>query len=759
MPTKETLVCTHWGNYLVMSDGRKVLGVRPSTTDKHPSPIGQVLLDVADPNHRVMRPMVREGYLRGRPDNRRHRGDEPFVAVEWDEALDLAAAALRRTLDRSGNEAIFGGSYGWSSAGRFHHAQSQVHRFLNCLGGYVYSVNTYSAAAAEVILARVLGGDIYTCCDNVVAAEDIPDHCSLHLAFGGICPSNNQVMAGGIADHIYSRVLEGQREGRTRIVNIGPNRDDVPPELNAEWFPLRPGTDAALMLALAHAIETSGRVNREFLDRYTVGYELFRDYLLGHGDGVAKNSAWAAPICGLSTQVIDDLAQRLCATEESLVSVALSLQRAEHGEQTFWLAVTLAAMLGTFGRKGCGVGLGWGSNGIGYYGRRRLPFKWAALPQEANAVTRFIPVARISDMLLSPGESFEYDGQTLTYPEIELVYWAGGNPFHHHQDLHRLREAFRKPETIIVNEYAWTATAQHADIVFPACTMMERNDIVCGRDNFISPSRQAIAPIGEARSDYDIFTALSARLGTAEAFTAGLDEMGWLRRLYERSAAAARAANVELPDFEAFWEGGRSVDLADQVPDRELLFEAFRRDPDGNPLATPSGKIEIFSRDIADFDYQDCAGHPKWFDKRENLSALEPQALYPLHLLSPQPSDRLHSQFAFSRFCESHRDDGREIVRLNPLDATHRGIGEGDTVRIFNQRGACIAAAHLTDSLTPGVVTLATGAWFQVAGWGRNFPDVNGNPNTLTRDIGTSSLTQGPSAQSCLVEISTFQEL
>ena len=758
MKTRETLIGTHWGNFIITSDGRSVLKVTPSRHDSYPSQIGQVLYDAADPEYRVMRPMVRESYLRGDTDNRRMRGRDEYVAVPWDEALDLAAGALRDTIAHKGNEAIFGGSYGWSSAGRFHHAQSQLHRFLNSVGGYVSSVNTYSAAAAEVILPHVLGADIYAVANNIVDAADIAEHCSLHLAFGGITPQNNQSVAGGIGDHVYGDILRRQQEvGRTRIVNISPNRDDVPAELNPEWLAIRPGTDAALMLALAHEIETSGRVDQAFLDSHTVGYDMLRAYLLGDEDGVPKTPAWAALICGIEVEAIESLARRLCATDTSLVTIALALQRAEHGEQPYWLAIILSAMLGTFGRKGCGVGLAWGSNGVGYHGRRSQRFKWGALPQGKNPVKRFIPVARIADMLLHPGEACTYNGQIITYPEIDLVYWAGGNPFHHHQDLHRLREAFLRPAHVIVNENAWTATAQHADIVFPACTMLERNDIVCGRDTFLTPSQQAIEPVGEARTDYQIFAELAARLGAEETFTEGLDEMGWLRRIHEVSQVSARDAGVELLDFDAFWQAGETIDLADQIPQSELTFEAFRRDPVAHALGTPSGRIEIFSRTIADFGYADCRGLPRWFDKVENLSAegLHPGA--PLHLLSPQPANRLHSQFTFSQHCAMDMRGGREILRINPVDAAARGVGDSDVVRVYNDRGACLAAAHVTEAVMPGVVTLPTGAWFKAAGWGREGLEQSGNPNAVTRDIGTSSLAQGPSAQSCIVNVALHQ--
>jgi biotin/methionine sulfoxide reductase len=710
-----------------------------------------VLLDATNPECRIAQPLVRQGYLEGTPNNRANRGQEPLIPVDWDTALDLAAAALKRTISTKGNEAVFGGSYGWASAGRFHHAPGQLHRFLNCVGGYVRSVNTYSSAAAEVIMRRATGLSIYPCSDGLLSAEDIPTHCDLHLAFGGTTPKNHQVVPGGMADHRHGHSEKPSGRGRTRILNIGPNRDDVPAALNPEWIPLRPGSDAALMLALAHQIEVSGRVDREFLETHTVGYERFRAYLLGQTDGQAKNPAWAAPICGLSADAIAELAETLGATENSAITVALSLQRAEHGEQPFWLALTLACMLGTLGKTGCGVGVSWGSNGTGQYNRRKLPFKWAAFPQGKNPVSAFIPVARIADMLLNPGAEFDYDGQRHRYADIDLVWWAGGNPFHHHQDLHRLREAFQRPETVIVNDFALTATAQHADIVFPATTALERNDIASGKDPFLTPSQRVIAPYGQARSDYEIFTAISERMGVRDEFTEGLDESGWLQRLYQTSCQNAALAGITLPDFETFWAAGQPLDLTEVTPAHPLTFETFRDDPASHPLPTPSGKVEIFSQFIDEAGYADCLGHPAWFPKTESLAADAPA--YPINLLSSQPPNKLHSQFARSRHCMARTINGHERVAINPSDAAKRNIADGDIVTIFNDRGRCLAAAELTPAMMPGVASLPTGAWFLVPGWGRAIPEQNGNPNAVTRDVGTSSLAQGPTAQSCLVDI------
>jgi biotin/methionine sulfoxide reductase len=246
---------------------------------------------------------------------------------------------------------------------------------------------------------------------------------------------------------------------------IGPLRDDLPAGAEAVWHPIRPGTDVALMLGIAHTLVTEGRHDRAFLDRYCVGYEIFEAYLLGRSDGQPKHADWASAICGMPANEIIGLA-RHAAGRRTLITCSQSLQRAEHGEQPVWTGAVLAAMLGQIGLPGGGFAYALGSTSN--TGKPPLAVPLPTLAIERNSMADFIPVARIADMLLHPGEAFDFNGQRLAYPDIRLIYWAGGNPFHHHQDLNPLRDAFARPDTVIVHESAWTATARHADIVLPA---------------------------------------------------------------------------------------------------------------------------------------------------------------------------------------------------------------------------------------------------------------------------------------------------
>ncbi len=754
MPTTYTPTCTHWGNYRIAHRGEEIVAVLPYAADPHPTPIAQSLRNSFDPDVRIPQPMVREGYLRARSGGDRGiRGGDVFVPVPWDFALDLAAEALTRVRAEHGNESIYGGSYGWASAGRFHHAIGQVHRFLNCIGGYTSSVNTYSAGAAEVIVPHVLGAPFMKLVYEAPTPEDIATHCRTLVLFGGAAMKNTQVNSGGLGAHTATEQLRRVRAAGVRVVNISPVRNDTAEFLDAEWLPIRPNTDVALMLGLAHTLVVEDLHDQAFIARHTVGFSRFLPYLLGESDGQPKDAGWAATICELPADSIRQLARRL-ARERSVISVGLSLQRQQYGEQAHWMTIVLGAMLGHMGLPGGGVAFGYGCiHNVGFSGRKLPPYSLGALPQGGNPVKTFIPVARITELLENPGGELEYNGERLRLPDIRLIYWAGGNPYHHHQDLHRLRQAWQRPDTVIVNESVWTATARHADIVFPCTTMLERNDIGgSSADCYVSPMRRVRAPYAQSRNDFDIFAALAKRLGVEQAFTEGRDEMQWLQHLYALTRDSAAKTNVTLPGFEAFW-AGEQLGVAEQVADARFTLERFRDDPHTHPLGTPSGRIEIFSATIAGFGYADCIGHPCWYDRTELLG----HGRYPLHLVSNQPSTRLHSQYDHGITSRTAKIQGREAARMNPRDAAHRGIANGQVIRLYNDRGACLAGVQLSEDIRPGVIELPTGAWFDpLDSRDRATLEVHGNPNVLTQDVGTSRLAQGSSAHSCLVEAERF---
>jgi biotin/methionine sulfoxide reductase len=448
----------------------------------------------------------------------------------WWRASSIACASSTAT-PRS-----FGGSYGWSSAGRFHHAQSQVHRFLNSIGGYVRHADTYSLGAARVLMPHIVAPmeELFT---QHTSWRVMARHTQLFISFGGVPAKNAQVSSGGATEHAVPTGLRRMAEAGVRFVNISPVRDDIDTGGEVEWIPIRPGTDTALLLALAHTLLTEHRHDSAFLASHCVGFERVATYLRGDIDGQAKTADWAAAITGVPAERIARLA-REAASARTMMNIAWSLQRSHHGEQPYWALVTVAAMLGQIGLPGGGFGVGYGTTNM--IGNDNAKFSGPTMPQGRNAVSAFIPVARITDMLEQPGASFDYNGQRHRYPDIRLIYWAGGNPFHHHQDLNRLLAAWQtKPETIVVHEQYWTPTAKLADIVLPATTALEREDIgYATRERYMIAMRQLIDPVGEARDDYAIFADLAAAAGRAR----GLHRRARCPRLADADVRANRAS-------------------------------------------------------------------------------------------------------------------------------------------------------------------------------------------------------------------------
>ncbi|MEX3010447.1 molybdopterin guanine dinucleotide-containing S/N-oxide reductase [Hoeflea sp. TYP-13] len=746
--TSMPLTSAHWGTYRVEVRDGMIVALHPFEENPNPSPIGEGIVEALTDANRIRQPMIRRSWLEHGPGaNSEQRGSDPYVAVSWDDAEVLVADELNRVRKKYGNSAIYGGSYGWASAGRFHHAQSQVHRFLNCIGGYTRSVNTYSFAAAEVAVPHILG-DFRKYVNSVTSWSSVIANTDLFVAFGGVPIKNGQIDNGGVGRHVQlESIVDAARAGVT-FINIDPDRAAIPKEVDAKWLAPRPCTDAAIMLGLAHVLLTEDLADGAFLNDYTVGYEKVCEYLTGRIDGVVKSPEWAAKISELPAETIRTLARRM-AKERTMISVSWSLTRQQYGEQPYWAAITLAAMLGQIGLPGGGIGFGYSAtNGIGAQ-YQRLPY--ASLPQGKNAVHDFIPVARVSDMLLNPNARFEYDGKSYTYPDVRLVYWAGGNPFHHHQDLNRLQRAWQRPETIITHEWCWTATASRADIVLPCTTPLERTDLALSpRDPYVVSMEQAIEPEGEARDDYTIFAGIADRMGCELAFTEGRTAEEWQRWIYESSRQRFAEVGLELPPLDSLRQNGWfKIDMPDRPT---VMLEDFRHDPAAAPLATPSGRIELFSEKVASFGYPDCPGCAVWREPQEWLG--RNNIAYPLHLICVQPHNKLHSQLDHGTISQASKINGCEPVVVSPGDAEARSISNGDKVRLHNDRGACVATAVVDDRLRPGVVQMSTGAWFRPDQDGQC---INGNPNVLTPDVGTSNLGQGPSAHSCLVELKRIE--
>ena len=737
-------VSTHWGTYEISKNNEQNIKLNKWSKDPNPSNFGLGFLESATSDLRVNQPYIRKEWLKDGDNKKNLRGLDKFVPVSWDEAIDITASELQNTKKEFGNNSIYAGSYGWASAGRFHHAKSQLNRFFNLFGGFSSSFQSYSYAAAQTLLPHIVGHDLYSFLDEHNTWNTLEKECDLIVMFGGMPLKNSQVSAGGVGKHTTEMALKKCLKSGTKFINISPNANDSAKFLNAKQISIIPNTDTALMLSLAYVLILSDKYDHKFIENYTNGFNDFKSYVLGKKNNQPCTPEWASNITSIPVETIKWLAEEI-TKNKTMISISWSLQRASAGEQPLWMGITLASMLGHIGTEGGGIGFGYSSvNSTGDV-FKKIP--WKSLPQGKNKIRDFIPVARITDMLERPNEFFQYDGSKLKYPNIKLIYWAGGNPFHHHQDLNRLVKAWQKPKTIIVNEIWWNAQARHADIILPANTALERNDIMLNpRDPTIIANKKTIPSVGESKSDFEIFSILAKKLGFEKSFTENKSELDWLKYLWDESKIVSEQMNLELPDFNKFWEEGLFEVPIEKT--KKIMFEDFRNNPIKNSLSTPSGKIEITSNTIRNFKLKDCKGHPTWIEPYEWLGKKEN---FPLHLISNQPEYRLHGQLDNAKYSLNNKIKNREPVLINSRDAEDRNIKDNDIVLIFNKRGKVLAGARLSDAVMKGVLVLSTGAWFDPDY--ENNLDLHGNPNVLTKDTGTSELAQGPTSHTCLVEI------
>ncbi|WP_279582910.1 molybdopterin-dependent oxidoreductase [Fodinicola feengrottensis] len=416
--TEHIQTASHWGVYSVETDRatHEIRGVDGVSYDPHPSPIQASLPETVHGRLRIDQPYVREGYLRSTG----RRGADAYVPISWEEALDLVATALLETREKHGNESIYGGSYGWASAGRLHHSPSVLKRFLAHFGGYVDKTGNHSFGAAAGIMPYVVGRSDIS--NLVVPWPEVVEHTKLLVMFGGAPLKNAQIDSGGAVNHENPDwYAKKTRAAGVDVVCISPYQHDVVETVAPRWIPIRPNTDTALMIGLAHTLVSERRHDLEFLHEHCEGFPEFERYLLGH------DASWASRITGVPEETIIDLARQMASTR-TLVNTAWAVQRADHGEQPVWMTVALAAVLGQIGLPGGGFSLGLGAvSGIALPRTTGIPRP--KLPLDSNPVKATVPVARVTDLLLHPGEEIEHNGRVITFPDIELIYSAGGKPF------------------------------------------------------------------------------------------------------------------------------------------------------------------------------------------------------------------------------------------------------------------------------------------------------------------------------------------
>ncbi|SMO64390.1 trimethylamine-N-oxide reductase (cytochrome c) [Saccharicrinis carchari] len=732
---------SHWGPFKAVIKNGKLIGVQPlKDIDAMPNEmLTKGLMSRVYDKTRVMYPMVRKSFFEGRGSNTKShlRGKEPFIRITWSEALTLVADSIIQVIKKHGNESIFSSSYGgWSHAG-FIRPNVLQGRFFGLIGGHSITKGDYSAGAAQVVLPHIIG-DMETYSPQS-SWKTIYDHTEVFVLIG--CdPWKNNRLEYRVADHqMYPNWIKFKEKG-IRFISINPHRTNTDKKMDAEWIRITPNTDTALFLAMSYHIYINNLHDKAYLDKYTVGLDKFVAYLLGRdADGTPpKTPQWAQSITGIKAEKIVELAE-LFANSKTQFAPSWAIQRADHGELAHWAIINFVAMLGKIGKPGEGVGFSFHyGNGGTLQSGKSMPL---GLSQGRNPIDKFCPASRIIEMLENPGASFYRDGTKYEYPDAKLIYNSGNNFMSHQPDTNRLIKALNKQvETIICQDPWWCASAQIADIVLPATSTLERNGLTSGgtySNDKIYAMRKLIDPIGESLDDFEIFRRLAYIFDVEEGFTEGKNIMQIIRASYEKSDAT-------MP-FEEFWEKGITTLPVPKEAEQFVRHGDFYTDPVNNKLHTKSGKIELYCQTFAEFDMKKCPPIPKFLEPFEFLgNAREGQ----LHIVSPHPNMRLHSQMANSEIREKENVQGRQHVLINPIDAKARHIEDGDLIEIYNERGASIAGARISEDIRSGVLALEEGNWLRFDSKGRCN---NGSINILTSSEPSSELSQATTANTCLV--------
>lgn len=652
--------------------------------------------------HRLRYPMLRAG----------ERGEGRFRRISWEEAEAWTARAIRATQRTwgPGSRYVMPGS----GVGALVRGDRFMKDLLALTGGYLNYYNYYSAACAEHALPYVYGTDVCGSSEEELWKTKL-------LILWGHNPANTIW-----GDAFLPNLAKAKAKG-VRIVVIDPRQSETALQYADQWIGIRPSTDGALCDAMAYEIWSRGLQDQVFMDRFCIGFdedhmpegvaggESYQEYLFGRKDGVIKNAEWAQEITGIPAETIRQLAIEYAVTKPAWLLPGLGPQRTLNGEQNCRGFAMLAALTGNVGKPGGGSG--------GYLNRHghQVPgYKLAENPYPGQIPSFLWP--RAAD----GWETFQASDGLRGVPKLDtgikmIFSLASGMLAGQHSNINetvRLLTAPDKVEYLIVSDLFMTPGARYADLLLPGVSFFETENVVppWNASDYLLFNQQAIAPLFGGRFEYEWARGTAALLGQADALCKGRDIRQWLEALYD----AHRALEPELPDYGTFRRLGCYVyrDSPYEIAFQEQIEK-------GVPFATPSGKIEIFSKRLFDRQQPDLPGIPCYTPCAEG--AQDPlREKYPLQLIG----------YHTNRRCHSIHDNNPQLdelegpaLWLNPEDAAPRGIQSGALVDVFNDRGCIRIPAKVTRRIVPGCVALSEGGWYTPD---KNGVDRRGSINVLT---------------------------
>jgi len=674
---------------------------------------------------RLKYPLIRVG----------ERGEGRFKRISWAEAISIIAREMRRIKEAYGAEAIFECTYSGSIKVVLHATLwGAAYQLLNCFGGRT-AFGTLTSNVGGAWASRFTYGDFLS--EDSNSFSDLIN--SKLIILWGLNPAENR-----FGTETFYWLMQAKKKG-IKIVCIDPCCTDTARALGAEWIPIKPSTDTAMLIAMAFTLIAEDIYDKDYVRKYVFGFDRYRDYVLGKDDGIPKPAAWAAKITGVPANTISRLAREYARAKPAALIQGWAPGRTANGEQYHRAAIALQSITGNIGIRG-GSGSCAGLQYRGGPAKTSLSKLVSILRPKHISKLSFggkgveIKAGRWADAVLR--------GKAGGYPsDIKMIYVVGHNILNQRQNVKKGIEAFKKVEFVVCHELFLTPTARYSDIVLPVTTNFERNDISIPwvKGYYVVFANKVIDPLWDCKSDLDIARELARKLGIACFEDKTEDEL--LRNCFDESLLK------NYLSYEDFKKKGL-LRLGEQP---FIAFKEQIEEPESNPFNTSSGKIEIYSSGlegqdpgVQEFssvksDYKNIPRIPT-FIKCDEFATSQKSEKYPLQLTSPHSKYRIHSQFYnIPKLRKLYKHE----VWINSADAAVRGIKDGDVVRVFNDLGAILVCAKVTDRMMRGVVRCYEGAWYNPDQEG---VDRGGCVNVLIDDLLTSPA-GASNFNTCLVDI------
>jgi anaerobic dimethyl sulfoxide reductase subunit A len=681
---------------------------------------------------RLLYPMIRVG----------KRGEGKFKRASWDEALSQIAEKMQYVKRAYGPTALLDQSYAGASYGVLHKSdqiEGLLGRFLGMFGCRTnsWSVPSYQGTSFS---SRVTFGTI-----EDGNEDDAFAHSRLIIMWGW----NPAYTFHGGNTFYYMRMA---KQRGCKFVVVDPQYTDSASAYDAWWIPIKPNTDAAMLAAMAHYIFANNLQNQLFIDKFCQGMDEgtmpgamwakgkqnFKDYILGKYDGQPKSPEWAEPICGVKADDIKKLARMYAETKPAALKASWAPGRAAYGEQYARMAAAVQAMTGNIGVLGGsseGVGKAFHTQAVAHPYDEHSNIWFASIKSDrwAHCVLNY-PNVRREEIGLWP----RIDGADGLIPNIRGIFWQGSDWLNQLGNINKSLRAIQKLDLVVCMDSTITPSGLWADYLLPAATHFERHDVALPwyKGHYYIHRPKVIQPLGESKTDFQIFTELAYRLGFGEKynprarrdyfFNDDETDEGYLRAWW-------RDKVMKQQDVTMSWEEFKQRGVYKFTLPEPLV--AFREQIEtGKLFYTASGKIEILSGQLAQtidwtktqYGYE-IPYIPKWIEPWESLNSPKARA-FPFHLISPHPRWRTHSIFNNVPWL---RETYEQEVTLNASDARRLGVKTGDVVEVWNDRGKVVVPAYVTERCMPGVAVLHEGAWMDLD---ENGVDRAGNPDFLTLD-------------------------